>query len=138
MVGWTVKEHTEPPVLAPFEGTVQTPPFFRGSPVRVVDQNIVPVGFRALLCPALEGGVEGVGDVGNDTGESFGLLSPQTLGDPVRDIPKGFSRVQYLKLGSPRDRRVTNPVQHHRDGRLRELREFSDVFLGGTHGGWGW
>jgi hypothetical protein len=128
-----MKEYANHAVDSSFEKTIQASPFFPGQSVGVVDEDIVPVALRAFLGSAFKSGVEGVGDVGNDASEGFGLLSPQTLSDSVWDVSEAFSRVQDFKLGNSRDRSVTDPVENERNGRLGDLSELGDIFLGGTH-----
>lgn len=129
-----MKEYANHAVDSSLEKTIQASPFFREQSVGVVDEDVVPVALRTFLGAAFKSRVEGVGDVGDDTSEGFGLLSPQTLSDSVGDIPEAFSRVQDFKLGNSRDGSVTYPVENERDGRLGDLSESGDIFLGGTHG----
>lgn len=109
--------------------------FLSREPVGVVDEYVIPVRFCALLGASLKSRVERVGDIGNDTSNGLCPLGTQTLGDAVGDIAEPLRGAKDFLLGNRRYGRVADPVEDEGNGRLRDLSEFSDVFLGGTHGG---
>jgi hypothetical protein len=135
ITGANMKEDANYTVNPAFEQTIETFPFFSRETISVVDEDIVPVGFRALLGATLEGRVERIRYVWNDASDSLSLLGTEALSHPVGRVAEAFGGTQDLTLGNLRHRSVANPVENEGDSRLRDLSEFSDVFLGGTHAG---
>src|SRR5918999_4351466 len=83
-----MEEHGDDPIDPALLDRTQTSPFLLGNATGVVHDQIVPVGFGRFLNAPLEGGIEGVRDVGDDARDRVGLAGAEAARSPVGYVPE--------------------------------------------------